>query len=169
MAKKFGIMFHDLAASAGIFLSEDRAGLADWEDRWRPIYQGKTPLPFVLTQIRSLLIRVRTNSDPLSPIIINRRSWSALLSRLGVELGLPALIYWPTSGFSAGRGQAALGFLSTVRDFCASHGLTWNPDLWAGTESAPIRTITYRIAPEPEEDPALAAEREEILKAIFTP
>jgi len=56
MAKEFGIMFHDLAASAGIFLSEDRAGLADWEDRWRPIYQDKTPLRFVLTQIRSLLI-----------------------------------------------------------------------------------------------------------------
>jgi len=83
-------------------------------------------------------------------------------------LGLPALIYRPKSGFSAGRGQAALGFLSTVRAFCETFGLTWNPDLFSG-ESAPLQTITYQLDPEPEEDPALAAEMEAIREAIFEP
>lgn len=41
--------------------------------------------------------------------------------------------------------------------------------LWAGEESAPISTITYQLAPEPEEDPALEAEFEEIYEVIFGP
>ncbi len=132
LAEKFGVIFHDLAASAGIFLDTDRAGLADWEERWRPAYQGETPLGFVLTQIKNTLNTVRTNSDPLSPILINRRSWSALLARVAADTGLPALEYKPRAGHGAGRPQAALGHLTAVRRLCSRLGVEYDPSLWDG-------------------------------------
>ena len=84
------------------------------------------------------------------------------MARLADELGLPELQYIP----GRGRPHAAVGYLPTVLNFCKSYSLPFDASLWSGQE---FPTITYRIAPEPEEDPEITAEREEILKAIFTP
>lgn len=133
LAEKYGLMFTELAALAGVFRAEDKAGLADWIERVQPWTGGETPPAIVPTLIREVVIRVGTMGEVLSPIAFNRRGdWSQLMARLADATGLPDLTYNPRNAHGGGRGQAALGFLVAVRRFCASLGVEYDPSLWDG-------------------------------------
>ena len=142
LGREFGLVFSELAAVAGIFEAHDKDGLAEWEERIRPLAYGETPLEFAPTLIKSVLIRVRSNSEGvLEPVLLGHRghSWPRLLARLADELGLPELTYRPGH---RGRPQAALGSLPAVRRFCETNDLPFDAALWAGIEEKPVMEDT---------------------------
>ncbi|MGD9611142.1 MAG: hypothetical protein AB7U59_17220 [Desulfovibrionaceae bacterium] len=149
LAKRHGVMFSELAALAGVFRAEDRAGLADWIERVQPWTGGETPPAIVPTLIKDVLIRVGTMGEGvLPPIQFKRRTdWSALMARLAAELDLPALEYKPRTAHGGGRGQAALGYLTAVRRFCARLGVEYDPTLWDG-EARPSGPPSWMSFPE---------------------
>ncbi len=170
LAEEFGFIFSEMAYVAGIFMAGEEAAMEDWRERLAPLVaQGKTHLEKAPTLIKSILISVGAFSEGVfSPLRLARKgTWPRLMAKLADELGLPSLDYLPRIGGGPGRPQAAVGYLSTVREFCETYSLPWNSDLWSGEESA--KTITYFIDPEPKEDPAMTAEMEAIREAIFGP
>ena len=146
LAAKYGVMFSELAALAGVFRAEDKAGLDDWMERVQPWTGGESPPTIVPTLIREVLIRVGTMGEVLSPIRFKRRTdWSQLMARLADATGLPELAYKPRTAHGGGRGQAALGYLTAVRRFCSRLGVQYDPTLWEGQArpTAPPDWLTF--------------------------
>ncbi len=134
LARKYQLMFSELAALVGVFRQEDKAGLDDWQARVQPVLADESTLANAGTVLRDIFNTVPAMAEGVSPIRLPDRGhgWSRLIARLADATGLPDLTYKPRTAHGGGRGQAALGFLVAVRRFCASLGVEYDPSLWDG-------------------------------------
>lgn len=157
LARHFGLMFSELAAVAGVFRAEDKAGRAEWVEKIQPTINGESPSANVPTLIYTI-IRVGTLEKGVSsPIQFRRRAdWSELMARLADATGLPEIEYRPGSAHGGGRAQAALGTIESVMALCQAAGKEFDPTLWAFASPDPAQA--------PTEDPV-----EEVIEPASTP
>lgn len=150
LARQFGLAFVELAAWVGVFRKEDKDLVQEWEEKMRPVMEGKRGAEFVATLLNTILYTVATKSDPhFPPIVFNRRDdWSVLISRLADETGLPEATYRPGH---RGRPTAALGTIESVRALWEGLGQTFDPALWGFASPEPAQAPTEEVVEDPVE------------------